>query len=255
MAVRLRKVRRAGRRRPSGVSPNDERRVAGRVVGGARVAREVATRVAIADAHAAVREGLPPLLAREGLEVVAAAATVEEAAVAIVRDEPDVALVGADLGDRDGLALLRVLARRNVRTATVLYAADDDGRLTAAALDGGAAGVVSTQSPIVELAEALRAVAAGRLWFEEPVERTPRPAPLAPLLDGLGERRAASLSDAERRVLALLADGSSTEEVAALLSLSPHTVRTHVRNVMRKLDATSRAHAVAIAIRERVIAA
>nr|WP_281381536.1 helix-turn-helix transcriptional regulator [Conexibacter arvalis] len=61
------------------------------------------------------------------------------------------------------------------------------------------------------------------------------------------------MSEAELRVLALVAEGRSTEAVAAALSLSPHTVRTHLRNVMRKLEASSRAHAVAIAIREEAI--
>jgi len=65
--------------------------------------------------------------------------------------------------------------------------------------------------------------------------------------------RTAALSSAELRVLALVAGGSSTEEMADRLSLSPHTVRTHLRNVMRKLEASSRAHAVAIAIREAAI--
>ncbi|MGB2710712.1 MAG: helix-turn-helix transcriptional regulator, partial [Conexibacter sp.] len=63
----------------------------------------------------------------------------------------------------------------------------------------------------------------------------------------------AGLSGSELRVLALVADGRSTEEAADALSLSPHTVRTHLRNVMRKLEASSRAHAVAIAIREAAI--
>ena len=54
-------------------------------------------------------------------------------------------------------------------------------------------------------------------------------------------------------MLSLVADGSSTEAMADELSLSPHTVRTHLRNVMRKLEATSRAHAVAIAIRDEAI--
>jgi DNA-binding CsgD family transcriptional regulator len=57
----------------------------------------------------------------------------------------------------------------------------------------------------------------------------------------------------ELRVLALVAEGGSTEETAEVLSISPHTVRTHMRNVMRKLEASSRAHAVAIAMREAAI--
>jgi DNA-binding CsgD family transcriptional regulator len=77
----------------------------------------------------------------------------------------------------------------------------------------------------------------------------------------LADRRAAwtrrtgceRLSDKERKVLAELAHGNSTEEIGRLLSVSPHTVRTHVKNMMRKLGARTRAHAVAIAMAENAI--
>jgi DNA-binding CsgD family transcriptional regulator len=70
----------------------------------------------------------------------------------------------------------------------------------------------------------------------------------------LGERtRSHRLSGRERRVLAELARGTSTEDIADKLHVSPHTVRTHVKNIMRKLDARTRAHAVAIAITEDAI--
>ena len=70
-----------------------------------------------------------------------------------------------------------------------------------------------------------------------------------------GQRRTRSerLSGKERAVLAELARGNSTEEIGLILSVSPHTVRTHVKNLMRKLDARTRAHAVAIALSERAI--
>ena len=66
-------------------------------------------------------------------------------------------------------------------------------------------------------------------------------------------RRSAKLSSRELVVLGELAQGHTTEEVGAILLVSPHTVRTHVKNAMRKLDARTRAHAVAIALSDRVI--
>jgi DNA-binding CsgD family transcriptional regulator len=77
----------------------------------------------------------------------------------------------------------------------------------------------------------------------------------APSLNGARGRRTRCerLSGKERLVLAELARGNSTEEVGLILSVSPHTVRTHVKNLMRKLGARTRAHAVAIAIAERAI--
>lgn len=208
----------------------------------------------VVDPHAAVREGLPLLLAPQGVEVIASASSGDVGEALAGQYEPDVALVALDLADVDGIVLLRRIVQRGTRTAVVLYTDHEDAQQAAVAVHGGAAGVIAKHRSIAELAEALRTVAAGGLWFNEHGGETPV-APRRPesVFAGLVERRTATLSDAELRVLALVAGGSSTEAVADALSLSPHTIRTHLRNVMRKLEASSRAHAVAIAIREAAI--
>lgn len=208
--------------------------------------------VVVMDAHAPVRDGLPLLLRGEGIEVLAATATIATGEQLVEHQAPDVALVAMELADTDGFSALERLVRQGTRSAVVLYTDDESSRHVAAAMDAGAAGVVAKRRPIAELAAALRVVAGGGLWFNEGADRDPATAP-AVLSRGDGEPRTAALSSAELRVLALVADGSSTEEMADRLSLSPHTVRTHLRNVMRKLEASSRAHAVAIAIREAAI--
>jgi DNA-binding NarL/FixJ family response regulator len=220
----------------------------------------MAASVVVVDPHAPVREGLSVLLPREGLAVLAGASTGAGGEALVVRHEPDLVLVAADLPDLEGIALLRRLVRRGLRSAVVLYADDDDDpERAAAAVHAGAAGLVAKRRSIGELATALRAVAAGGLWFAERGEDdeppVPAPAPAQPLPLPHGQRRTSTLSGSELRVLALVAQGGSTEATAGALSLSPHTVRTHMRNVMRKLEASSRAHAVAIAIREAAIEA
>ena len=223
--------------------------------GPVRVRRRPVTAVVV-DPHAPVREGLPLLLQRERIEVIAAAATGDAGEALVLQHEPDVALVALELADVDGIVLLHRLVRRGTRTAVVLYTDREEAEQSAVAVHGGAAGVIAKRRTIAELADALRTVAGGGLWFKERGAE-PAPAPArrpAAVLAGLCERRrTAALSEAETRVLALVAAGSSTEEAAAALSLSPHTVRTHLRNTMRKLEASSRAHAVAIAIREAAI--
>jgi DNA-binding NarL/FixJ family response regulator len=201
------------------------------------------TSVVIVDPHPPVREGLSLLLPPEGLAVLGGASTGAGGEALIARHEPDIALVAADLPDVDGIALVRRLVQRGLRSAVVLYAHDADCEDSAAAVNAGAAGLVAKRRSIAELADALRSIATGGLWFEERDDEAlaPAPAPAQPL------------SSSELRVLALVADGGSTEATAEALSLSPHTVRTHMRNVMRKLEASSRAHAVAIAIREAAI--
>ena len=210
-----------------------------------------ATSVVVIDPHAAVREGLPLLLQPQGIVVVASAATGASGEELVVLHEPDVVLVALDLPDVDGMSLLRRLVQRGLRSAVVLYAdAGGDDERAAAAMRAGAAGVIARHRTIGDLASALHVIAAGRVWFDEHVPDALPARPLAPAPSG---GRTATLSSAELRVLALVADGGSTEETAEALSLSPHTVRTHLRNVMRKLEASSRAHAVAIAMRESAI--
>jgi DNA-binding NarL/FixJ family response regulator len=211
------------------------------------------TSVVIVDPHPPLREGLSLLLAPEGVTVLGGASTGAGGEALITRHEPDIALVAAELPDIDGIALVRRLVRRGLRSAVVLYAADADCEDSAAAVHAGAAGLVAKRRSTAELAEALRLVATGGLWFEERDDDALAPPPVLPLPLPHGQRRTATLSSAELRVLALVADGGSTEATAEALSLSPHTVRTHMRNVMRKLEASSRAHAVAIAIREAAI--
>lgn len=213
------------------------------------------TSVVIVDPHPPVREGLSLLLPPEGLTVVGGASTGAGGEALITRHEPDIALVSADLPDVDGISLVRRLVRRGLRSAVVLYAHDSDCEDSAAAVNAGAAGVVAKRRSIADLAEALRLIATGGLWFEERDDEmlAPAPKPADPLPLPRGQRRTSTLSSSELRVLALVAEGGSTEATAEALSLSPHTVRTHMRNVMRKLEASSRAHAVAIAIRESAI--
>jgi DNA-binding NarL/FixJ family response regulator len=213
------------------------------------------TSVVIVDPHPPMRDGLSLLLPPEGLSVLGGASTGAGGEALVVRHEPDVVLVAADLPDVDGIALVRRLVRRGLRSAVVLYADDANCEDSAAAVHAGAAGLVAKRRSIPELAEALRSVATGGLWFEERDDDALAPAPVhaEPLPLPHAQRRTSTLSSSELRVLALVAEGGSTEETAEALSLSPHTVRTHMRNVMRKLEASSRAHAVAIAIREAAI--
>jgi DNA-binding NarL/FixJ family response regulator len=228
----------------------------GGVDGSAGAAETVAApiSVVVVDPHPPVRDGLSLLLPPEGLAVLGGASTGAGGEALIARHEPDVALVAAELPDVEGIALLRRLVQRGLRSAVVLYA-DDERERSAVAVHAGAAGLIAKRRSIAELAAALRAVAAGGLWFEERGDDmlAPAPAPALPLPLPRAQRRTSTLSSSELRVLALVADGGSTDATAEALSLSPHTVRTHMRNVMRKLEASSRAHAVAIALRESAI--
>ncbi len=105
-----------------------------------------------------------------------------------------------------------------------------------AAVDSGARGIVLKSSPIEHLADAIRAAADGREYVDRLIAQLP------------GRHGAAIISKREAQVLGMLSQGSTTEQVAQELVLSPETVQTHVRNAIRKLGAHGRLHAVILAL-------
>ncbi len=204
--------------------------------------------VLVVDPHPVVRDGLPLLLKDEALRVVATTGSPASVPALVGRHDPDVVLLSPQVPGGAG-PILADLVRAGGRAGVVLYVDEEESEHTQSALKAGAAGVVSTFRPVAQIARALRAVGAGQTWWGErdwidvPLSRAAEQSVL----------RAEGLSEAERRVLALVVAGARTEDIASGLGVSPHTVRSHVRNLMRKLDAQSRAHAVAIAMRESAI--
>jgi DNA-binding NarL/FixJ family response regulator len=196
--------------------------------------------VAVVDDHLPVRAGLPPLLERHGIAVVACVGAAEGELPAVAAAAPAVALVALGGAARPGLALARRLGVEAPAMAIVILTDVVEELDASSALAAGAAGVLWKGAPLETWAEAVRAVASGRLWLEREIAAAAAAEP-SPY------RR---LSERERRVLLELARGSTTEEAAVVLHLSTHTVRTHVRNIQRKLGARTRVHALALALAE-----
>jgi DNA-binding NarL/FixJ family response regulator len=198
--------------------------------------------VVIVEDHAALRRGLELLLRDTECRVVGTAGDAESARALVERRRPDVAVIDINLPGRSGLELTRDLLASTPGLGVLLYTGIDDQETLSAALDCGARGFALKAGPPEELLAAIRAVAAGETYVDQ------RLRPL--LLARSTTERIGILSPREREVLDLLAKGLTGEEVAARLSLSPETVRTHVRNAMDKLEAHTRVHAVAIALRQ-----
>jgi DNA-binding NarL/FixJ family response regulator len=196
--------------------------------------------VVIVDDHLALRRGMELLLRRAGHHVVGTADDAEAGGALILRRRPDVALVDLALPGMSGAELTRTLLRANPDLRIVLYTGAADERQLLDALDAGAAGFALKSGDPQELEDAIRTVAAGGDYID------PR---LTPLLAKGRNGRTKTLSPREREILGLLSKGLSGEEAAKQLYLSPETVRTHVRNAMGKLDAATRAHAVALALK------
>jgi DNA-binding NarL/FixJ family response regulator len=201
--------------------------------------------VVIVEDHPAIGEGVKVLLERDGFEVLGLAGRAAEGYALIGTARPDAALIDIGLPDESGVELARRLLRRDGELGIVFFTGLDDAVQLRDALDCGARGFVRKTAEPATIVAAVRAVAAGGSY----VDREAR----AQLLHRETTAGIRVLSVREREVLDLLAQGLTGEEAAERLSLSPETIRTHIRNAMRKLQADTRVHAVALALRNEEI--
>jgi len=199
----------------------------------------------LADDHPAVLEAVSGFLVRGGVDVIGRARDGQEALEKIETRKPSVALVDVRMPRLGGIEVARRAARVSPDTAVLLYTAYGDRALLTEALDAGVRGFVLKEAPMEDLARAVETVAAGGTYVD-PV--------LAGTLATAAGDKIPQLTQRERDVLRLLADGLSNEEIGKRLFISAETVRTHVRKAMGKLDADTRTQAVAKALRQRVIA-
>jgi DNA-binding NarL/FixJ family response regulator len=209
-----------------------------------RVALTGRTLVVIED-HPAIGQGIKLLLERNGFEVLGLVGSAAAGYDLVGSAKPDVALIDIGLPGESGIELARRLLRRDAELGIVFFTGVEDAVQLRDALDSGARGFVRKTAEPETIAAAVGAVAAGGSY----VDRDAR----AQLLHRDTTATIRVLSVREREVLDLLAQGLTGEEVAARLFLSPETVRTHIRNAMRKLQADTRVHAVALALRNEEI--
>jgi DNA-binding NarL/FixJ family response regulator len=202
-----------------------------------------ALQIVLVDDHLALRKGIELLLRAEGIRVTGSTATVEGGRDMVLARQPDVAVVDVGLDGGSGIDLARQVLARRPDTGILLYTGGMlDQTTLREALGCGARGVALKAGAPAELIEAIRTVAGGGQYVD------PR---LAALLDARERGALCLLTRREREILDFLAGGLSGEEVAVRLVLSPQTVQTHVRNLMRKLGARTRVHALALALRHR----
>ncbi|UGS39039.1 response regulator transcription factor [Capillimicrobium parvum] len=198
------------------------------------------TRLAIVDDHEALREGLEALMVGGELEVVGTAGNAAAALDVVEHARPDVVLVDIGLPDASGIELARQLIARHRTLRVVLYTEDADADLLYAGLDAGAAGYVLKAGPVHELVAAVAQVAAGGTYVDPRLDRV--------LESERTVTRVSQLSPREREVMHLMAEGLTAEAAGGELGVSVETVRTHVRNAVRKLQARNRVHAIALAL-------
>ncbi|MGO9296082.1 MAG: MadR family response regulator transcription factor [Streptosporangiaceae bacterium] len=197
--------------------------------------------IVLVDDHAILRQGLRALLGREpDLEVVGEASSAAEAMAVVERSRPAIVLLDMKLSpesDSEGLALCARLTRGYPGLSVLVLSTFVDDALVVSAIQHGACGYVIKDVDTAELVRAIRLVARNGSAFDS------RSA--AAMVRSIHAPQARSpLTDRELSVLRLVAGGLSNRGIGARLHLSETTVKFHVRNIMRKLEATSRAEAV-----------
>jgi DNA-binding NarL/FixJ family response regulator len=204
------------------------------------------TKLVIVDDHEALREGLAALLAGEGLEIVGAAGTVAACLDLFEHARPDIAIVDIQLPDGSGIDLTRELLARRPDLGVILYTGDSDADLLYSGLDSGARGYALKAGSMAELVGAIDRISAGGSYVDPRLDRI--------LLSPRATAQVPQLSPREREIMHLMAEGLTAEAIANELNVSVETVRTHVRNVIRKLQARNRVHAIALALERGEIA-
>src|SRR6478736_2689723 len=208
----------------------------------------MAVRVLLADDHEIVRQGLRVLLEREGFQVVGEASNGHEALKLCEANHPEVAILDLSMPILNGVDAAREIMKSNPRTKVVLLTMHTEDHLILESLRAGVTGYVLKTRATSELVQALRAVCRGEMYLTQSISRTVVQAFL--MKDALPER---PLSDRERQVLQLVAEGKTTKEIASLLGITVNTAESHRSNLMEKLDIHDTAGLVRYALRKGVI--
>ena len=205
-------------------------------------------RVMVVDDHTMVRRGLATFLkVFDDLELAGEAANGQAAIELCPQIQPDVVLMDMVMPDMDGAAATRLIRKQSPSIQVLALTSFKEEILVQSALQAGAIGYLLKDVTADDLAQAIRAAHAGRSTLSpEAAQALVRAAsqPPAPGLD---------LTERERAVLALMVEGLNNTQIAARLTVSPSTVKSHVSSILSKLGVASRTEAVTLALRNRLV--
>jgi two-component system response regulator NreC len=211
-------------------------------------------RLLLADDHTLVRQGLRKILEeRPEWDVVAEAGEGRTAVSRTVELEPDVAILDIGMPQLNGIEATRQIVRRTSKVRVLILSMHADEAYVTEAIRAGAAGYILKDSAGSDLINAVVALSTGKSFFSPPVAKVM----LDDYVRRLGERgigdRYDALSEREREIFQLIAEGHTNKGVADLLSISVATVETHRAHILQKLDVHNTAELVLFAVRRGVI--
>jgi DNA-binding NarL/FixJ family response regulator len=210
-------------------------------------------RVFVVDDHAVVRRGLRAYLESvDNMEMVGEAADGREAlegiaALAAAEGLPDVVLMDLLMPGMDGVTATAAITERHPDLAVVAMTSFTQADMVHGALQAGAAGYLLKDAEADEVAAAIRAACRGEVHLDPAIAKQLTRSLVAPK-----PQAADALTDREREVLVLVAQGLSNQQIADSLVISERTARTHVSNILGKLGVASRTQAALLAIREGI---
>jgi two-component system, NarL family, response regulator NreC len=212
------------------------------------------TRILIADDHGVVRKGLRLQLEQETeFEVIGEAADGREVVRMAEALNPEVVIMDVAMPNLNGIEAAGQIIRRNPGTAVVMLSMYSDEAYLTRALAAGAKGYLLKDSADVDLARAVRTVAQGKPFFSPAIANTL----LEDYMRQLQQRGLQDsydlLTEREKEILQLLAEGKSNKDVASILNLSTYTVETHRTHILQKLNLHSSAEIVLYAVRKKII--
>ncbi len=207
----------------------------------------------VADDHQIVRKGICSLLNRNANICVVGEAYDGEDAVTVISDlQPDVALIDISMPRLDGIQATQRIVAANLPTHVVILSVHDRPLIAKRALRAGAKGYLLKDASLDELSLAVTAANRGDIYLSPRLSKAILDS-LWKLSDQQGEEEELLLSEREREVLQLLAEGHTNKDIATMLYLSPKTVEKHRANIMSKMDVTDFATLIRRSIQEGLV--